>query len=95
MEHQQAHGITKQQLLSWNRNASKSLKPGQVLKLQTNALSARKGRAYEVRRGDSLSSIAQQFEVSVDDLVRWNSLGNRHSLKPGQKLVINEKRSGA
>ena len=90
-----AHGITKQQLLSWNRNASKSLKPGQVLKLQTNALSARKGRAYEVRRGDSLSSIAQQFEVSVDDLVRWNSLGNRHSLKPGQKLVINEKRSGA
>lgn len=89
-----AHGVTKQQLLSWNRNASKALKPGQVLKLQTSS-SNRKARAYEVRHGDSLSSIAQQFEVSVDDLVRWNSLENRHSLKPGQKLVINDKRSGA
>jgi len=42
---------------------------------------------YTVRRGDTLSSIARQFKVSQDDLLRWNRVSPR-SLQPGQSLTI-------
>ncbi|MGH9818466.1 MAG: LysM peptidoglycan-binding domain-containing protein, partial [Candidatus Acidiferrales bacterium] len=29
---------------------------------------------YRVRRGDTLSSVARQFRVSIDDLRRWNGI---------------------
>ena len=41
--------------------------------------------AYTVQRGDTLPGIAQRFNVSSDDLRRWNKIGR---LTPGQKLVI-------
>ncbi len=42
---------------------------------------------YTVRRGDSWYEIAQSYNVSVDDLKRWN---NRRSntIHPGDKLVV-------
>ena len=84
-----AHGIDAKQLLSWNKGA-KHLHPGQEIKLQTTqtAAKSRPSRSYEVRNGDSLSSIASRFQVSINDLVRWNSLRDRHALKPGQSLVV-------
>ncbi len=42
---------------------------------------------YRVREGDSLSTIANRFQVKVDDLRRWNTLSGKY-LKPGQKLVL-------
>jgi membrane-bound lytic murein transglycosylase D len=44
-------------------------------------------RRYTIRRGDTLVSIARQFNVSTDDLLRWNSVSPR-SLMPGQTLTI-------
>jgi membrane-bound lytic murein transglycosylase D len=44
-------------------------------------------RRYTLRRGDTLASIARQFNVSTDDLLRWNSVSPR-SLMPGQTLTI-------
>ncbi len=42
---------------------------------------------YTVRRGDSFYEIAQRYDVSVDQLKRWN---NRRSntIHPGDKLVV-------
>ncbi|PCS21720.1 lytic transglycosylase [Candidatus Enterovibrio escicola] len=43
---------------------------------------------YSIREGDSLSSIALQYNVSVSELVKWNSLKKHEYLKLRQKLKI-------
>ena len=43
---------------------------------------------YRVRRGDSLYRIAGKFNVSIDQLIAWNSLNPRAYLQPGQKLTL-------
>jgi len=42
---------------------------------------------YVVRRGDTLYRIARLLQVTVDDLVAWNSSLSARSLHPGQVLV--------
>lgn len=42
---------------------------------------------YRVRKGDSLSHIAQRFNVSVSDLKKWNKLPGKY-LQPGQRLKL-------
>jgi LysM repeat protein len=44
-----------------------------------------------VKRGDTLWDIANQYQcISVDDLKRWNNLGNSSRLQVGQKLKIQQ-----
>jgi peptidoglycan lytic transglycosylase D len=43
---------------------------------------------YVVRRGDSLSSIARRFRVTVDELLKWNSGAGNKYLQPGQRLKL-------
>ncbi len=83
--------VTEQQIRSWNKLSAKSgLKNGQLLVI--NNVTSKKSDAalakhYEVRRGDSLSSIAEKFQISVNDLIKWNSL-NHNRIKPGQMLTV-------
>ena len=42
---------------------------------------------YTIRHGDTLVSIARQFRVEKDDLLRWNRIQG-HEIKPGQTLTI-------
>ena len=42
---------------------------------------------YTVRRGDTLYSIAQQFKVDTDDILRWNNVSPK-ALMPGTTLTI-------
>ncbi|AZC24452.1 MULTISPECIES: LysM peptidoglycan-binding domain-containing protein [Pseudomonas] len=48
-------------------------------------------RAYRVKRGDNLASIAKANRVSVQELQRWNKL-NGKNLKVGQTLVMQDTR---
>ena len=41
-----------------------------------------------MRRGDSLSSIARRFRVSVPELQKWNGVGTEQILQPGQRLKM-------
>jgi len=43
---------------------------------------------YRVRAGDSLWIIARRFDVSVDDLCRWNGIGRKTRLAVGRSLVV-------
>src|SRR5690606_496049 len=43
---------------------------------------------YTVRRGDSLSSIARRFRVTVGKIIEWNGVSVEKYLQPGQRLVI-------
>jgi membrane-bound lytic murein transglycosylase D len=46
-------------------------------------------RAYRVKRGDSLGTIAKANKVDIKDLQRWNKL-NGKNLKVGQTLVMQD-----
>ena len=48
--------------------------------------------SYQVRSGDTLSRIAQVFDVSVSDLVNWNGISSHSTLRVGQKLTVNVRR---
>lgn len=43
---------------------------------------------YRVRRGDSLSRIAQRFSIRVSDIVSWNDVDPQRYLQPGQGLTL-------
>jgi len=43
---------------------------------------------YKVRSGDTLSEIAEKFNVSVRQLMTWNQLRQSTSLRAGQRLVV-------
>lgn len=43
---------------------------------------------YTVRKGDTLSRIAQQFNQPWRDLADWNSLSNPNDIKVGQQLRV-------
>ena len=101
------YGVSEKNLMKWNRLTKKKLKSGQVLPVNAPvkntvgktakvsvAKAAVKSKRYEVRRGDSLSSIAEKFQIKVNDLVRWNGLGHNR-LKPGQTLTVRLDDSGA
>ncbi|MBF9223234.1 lytic transglycosylase domain-containing protein [Hymenobacter ruricola] len=43
---------------------------------------------HKVKRGETLASLAERFEVSQAQLRRWNELPKGKALKPGKQLVI-------
>jgi membrane-bound lytic murein transglycosylase D len=97
-----AHSVSHRKLAAWNGMAPGDLlKPGQKLIIWTNKAApsselslinlqptgTQSRLRYKVKRGDSLSRIAQRFKVSVADLKRWNTL-NTKFLQPGQSLQL-------
>jgi membrane-bound lytic murein transglycosylase D len=63
--------------------------PGTATLASTDAGSIAAGTTtYVVRRGDTLSRIANKFRVSMADLLGWNSLSTSSVIKPGQRLVM-------
>ncbi len=45
-------------------------------------------REYIVKSGDTLSSIAASFEISLNTLLWANDLNEKSTINPGQKLII-------
>jgi membrane-bound lytic murein transglycosylase D len=43
---------------------------------------------YQVRSGDTLSSIARRFAVTVAQLQSWNQMGRSTALRAGQRLTV-------
>lgn len=96
-----AHRVSYRKLARWNGMApGDPLKSGQKLVIWTKKGDSSKTSPfdlqpsgtqsslhYKVRRGDSLSAIAQRFKVSVSDLKRWNTLDGKY-LQPGQRLKL-------
>ena len=83
-------------IVSINKLSDKSyIRPNQVLKIPTKAYdeyrkstqSRSKKIYYTVKRGDSLSEIAEKYRTSVKNIKKWNGLRNDRILV-GQKLKI-------
>ena len=95
------YGVSTKSLAKWNGMAPiDTLKVGQELVIWTkssasaqrvslfNATPNHKLHAlrYTVRKGDSLSRIADKFNIQVADIKKWNKIGKY--LQPGQKLKL-------
>jgi len=46
------------------------------------------GATYVVRKGDTLTGIAQRHDVSVNDLAEVNRMSLKDPIRPGQKLTV-------
>ncbi len=50
--------------------------------------STKKRTYHEVRRGETLSRIAQKYGISVEQLCRLNKITPKTVIRPGQRLLI-------
>jgi hypothetical protein len=71
-----------------SRSASAAARTTSRPAAPSRTASASAGRAYRVRSGDTLWTIARRSGISVDRLREANGLGARATLQPGQKLLI-------
>ena len=53
------------------------------------------GDVHVVRPRDTVTSIAKQYGVSVNEVLRWNSLEERSRIRPGDRLRVVESRQSA
>jgi len=98
------HDVSVSKLSKWNGMAPKDpIKIGQKLVIwtgkkvsQKSVANAQRGTgksiirkvAYNVRRGDSLARIAGKFNLTVNDIMRWNPVKKNNYIHPGQSLTL-------
>lgn len=91
------YGVTVKQIMAENALKTNRVKVGQQLRITAeNSHKAAKNaggkkntreHTYIVKRGDTLHSIAEKFNVAVADLKRWNNKTGNH-IQPGNRLTI-------
>ncbi len=47
-----------------------------------------KSITYRVRKGDTIWAISRHFDVSPDNIIRWNRLTSKATIYPGDKITI-------
>jgi len=57
-------------------------------KLVQQWIAEKNDHVYTVKKGDSLSSIAASFNVTVRAIMVWNGITTANKLSPGNKLII-------
>ncbi len=71
----------------WNNlNTKNALKKGQ--KLNIHLTQNRKKITHTLRKGESLWSLAQRYNTSVQQIARWNHIKQSITLHPGKQLKI-------
>nr|WP_297347502.1 LysM peptidoglycan-binding domain-containing protein [uncultured Glaciecola sp.] len=91
-----SYKVSIRDLAKWNGMAPRDpLKPGKELVVWVNQVSEQqtdnsimRTLTYTVRNGDSLSRIADKFNVKISDITKWNNLNGKRYLQPGQKLKL-------
>ncbi|MCD6056201.1 MAG: putative rane-bound lytic murein transglycosylase [Gammaproteobacteria bacterium] len=71
-----------------NRLKSILIKPGQSLSIPPHRGLTPDGATYIVKSGDTLSKIAKQQQVNLNDLMHWNRLSKTDQLHIGQSLKL-------
>lgn len=96
------YGISVTQIASWNNIKNiNMISIGQILKIKNSAstptqtetkpqtTNTEKQTRYTVKSGDTLNSIASQYEVSSNQIATWNNIKNINLIYIGQDLLIN------
>lgn len=90
------YDVTMSELAKWNKLEKNAvLRLGQKLTVYKNTpapktalVSTNRSITYKVRRGDSLARIASKFNLTVNEIIKWNNLKGQKYLQPGQKLKL-------
>lgn len=91
------NGMSVRTLKALNNLRTANLRVGQILKLgnysnNSEQVLADNGNSitYKIRKGDSLSSIAERHGVKIKDVLRWNHKMalDEQSLQPGKSLTL-------
>lgn len=75
-------------LVLWGGKNSKPVGKPTEKQVDTETVAERKQVSYSVKSGDSLYTIARRFNVTIEDLRRWNGLNSSNLLKPGQAMTL-------
>lgn len=87
------YGVTLKQLRDWNDIDNDVIIPGQVLNVSAPGKDVKKTektesqKTYKVKKGDTLQSIADKFNVTIKELKIWNDLGSS-TIMTGQVLNV-------
>ena len=89
------YGVNWRDIAKWNQiNADSPLFVGTRLYLYDAkpvvTTAAQKPEKYTVKAGDNLTMLAQQYEVSLQDLAAWNNLTPTSNVLIGQRLTFVE-----
>ncbi len=76
-----------QRLVISDRAASAASRPSRAGALATSTPASGRQVTYTVRAGDTLYGIARLLQVTLHDLLGWNSMSAGSAIRPGQKLV--------
>lgn len=91
------YGVSVEEIAEMNAlKGNMHIVPGQKLKVSggsaekssSGRTAAGKAKYHKVRKGDTLSAIADRYGVSVGDLAEWNGIGKKRSIQPGQRLRV-------
>jgi peptidoglycan lytic transglycosylase D len=78
--------VTEKEDLDWQPIA---LSDSKAKKKSSKSKRSKKKSKHKIKRGDSLFSIAAQYEgVTVNDLIEWNNLQPGEPLKKGKKIKV-------
>ncbi|HCM29387.1 MAG TPA: hypothetical protein DHW83_01020, partial [Bacteroidales bacterium] len=90
------YNVSEQNIMKWNNLRNDKIYPGQKLIIYQNQQNTSISKStfakankitYIVKNGDSIWSIAKKYNVSEQNIMKWNNLKN-DKIYPGQKLVI-------
>ncbi len=84
------YNTTVEELKAANNLSSNLLSVGQILKIPTVQETPENYTVYTVEKGDTLYKIANEYNLTVNDLIEYNNLSSTN-LSIGQKLLIPNK----
>lgn len=85
------YGVSVQDIIDVNSlDDPEKIYPDMVLNIPPKVRTASHTRhiQYRVKKGDTLWGISKQFEVSTNDVMRWNQLSTAAHIYPGDELTI-------
>lgn len=86
----QEHGISVEKVMEENGLDSTIIHPGQIISIdETEGKEAENAELYIVEKGDTLSQIGSEYNVSVDQLMEWNNLSST-LIQIGQELNVHQ-----
>jgi uncharacterized protein HemX len=67
---------------------SSQVSQGGVGTLSSSSAESQRSFVYTVKKGDTIWDIATLYNVEIKELMRWNNLGPRSQIFPGDELII-------
>ncbi|PSJ80270.1 LysM peptidoglycan-binding domain-containing protein [Neisseria iguanae] len=86
----QRYNLSVADLITANNIKGSNIRKGQLLRIAVAKPKAKSATvqnvSYTVRKGDTLNTIANRFNINVNDIRRWNK--NTRTVTPGQRLKL-------